>query len=102
MVSPEVGAWGPLPSSVMHLQSDPCDFRAEGWLGSSNGFYSLRRELGFPAASFPGFQVHPVSLPEGVQGQVGGCGQHLVTVCSEDFHGFSYLEATWVALFQGS
>ena len=44
------------------------------------------------AASFPGFWVHPGSWPEGVEGQVSGCGLHLGTIFHESFHVFSYME----------
>ena len=36
--------------------------------------------------------MHPVSWLQRVEGQFGGCGQHLVTIFHDSFHGFSYLE----------
>lgn len=38
--------------------------------------------------------MQSVSWPEGVEGQVGGYRQHLLTISHEGFHGLSYLEGT--------
>ena len=51
-------------------------------------------ELGLQAAGFPGVWIQSVSWSKRVQGQVGGCGQHLVIVFPGGFLDFFHLEGT--------
>ena len=90
----DVGAQGPLHSSVMHPWSEPRDFRVQ-WVDKITkwGLFHFRSELFLRVADFLGFQIYPVSCLEWVEGQVSEWKQHVVTKFSDCFHGFSYVES---------
>ena len=82
------GAWGPLGSGVMCPWSDPA-VPGQLWLGPPVGPTPLSGE-GLSGCWFSTFYVRPGSWPEGLESQVSGCRQHLVTIFLKEIYSFIF------------
>ena len=87
-----LGLRGPLPSSMKHPWSDPCDFRAERVVRITE--WGPRHLGGSGACGLWVFQVVRCTQSPGWRGSGPGrwVRADLVTICSEGFRDFSYLE----------
>ena len=87
-----LGLRGPLPSSMKHPWSDPCDFRAERVVRITE--WGPRHLGGSGACGLWVFQVVRCTQSPGWRGSGPGrwVRADLVTICSEGFHIFSSLE----------